>query len=132
VEGQIKLYVTWRLLTYRLDHAALCAEGDYQAVEVLGLKKQHVVAFRRAFAEEALVAVVPRLVVGLTGGREITPLGEELWQDTWLILPEEDREHRYRNLFTGESLSVEEGAGSPGLRLSAILSCFPVAVLIRE
>ena len=63
--------MTWRILSYRRDHAGLFAEGDYQALEVLGLRKQHVIAFRRQHGEEAIVAVAPRLVRGLTGGREV-------------------------------------------------------------
>jgi maltooligosyltrehalose synthase len=54
-----------------------------------------------------------------------------VWGDTWLPLPEDLAERRYRNWFTGETLVVETVDGMPGLRLSAVLAIFPVALLTR-
>src|SRR5262249_58540071 len=94
-DGRIKLYLTWRLLSFRRDHARLFEEGDYQPLENHGAKNEHVVAFRRAIAEEAIVALAPRLMVELTAGTEVPPVGEGIWTDTWLLFPQAERAPPY-------------------------------------
>ncbi len=127
-DGRIKLYLTWRALAHRREHGRLFAEGSYQPLEAAGPKGGHVCAFARRLEAEAAVVVVPRLLVGLTGGREEPPTGPGVWHDTWLPLPDEDRGRRYRHAFTGEVLAVEERDGRPGLALAVVLGSFPLAV----
>jgi hypothetical protein len=86
------------------------------------------------------VAVAPRLLVSLTGGAERPPLGEEVWGETRLLLPDSlshldlDRP-RLRDRLTGEGLPVvafaagRRGEAGRGLPLAAVLSRFPVALL---
>ena len=130
-DGRVKLYLTWRLLNFRREHPRLFSEGGYQPLEAIGARKDHIVAFRRAREDEAAVAVAPRLVAGLTGSG-CWPMGEQVWGDAWLLLPEEDRGGRYRNVLTGELLAVEDGAGAPGIPMAKVLTSFPVALLCRE
>ena len=85
----------------------------------------------RAWGDEAILVGVPRLVVGLTEGREKPPLGENVWKDTWLPLPAEERGEKYRNLFTGETLAVEKRGDKKGLPLGKIFNTFPMAFLER-
>ncbi|HEU5013073.1 MAG TPA: malto-oligosyltrehalose synthase [Roseiflexaceae bacterium] len=129
-DGRIKLYMTQRALEFRRQHPDLFAMGDYHALEVQGEQAAHAIAFARSYEIESMLVVVPRLVVGLTGGAERAPLGD-VWGDTWLPLPEDLAERRYRNWFTGETLVVETVDGMPGLRLSAVLAIFPVSLLTR-
>src|SRR5262249_41633744 len=103
----------------------------YQALEAEGAKKEHVCAFARAAGDEEVLVVAPRLLVGLTGGREQPPTGPAVWQDTWLALPAEAKGRRYRHLFTGEVLSAGEKDGQPTLPLAQVLGGFPVALLSR-
>ena len=130
-DGRVKLYLTWRLLSFRRDRSKLFLEGDYQPLESIGMKKDHIAALRRTFENEAIVAVVPRLVVGL-GGAGYWPMGEQVWGDTWLLLPEEERGRHYHNVLTGEQVAVEDGAGTPGMAMAKVLAGFPVALLARE
>ncbi len=76
-----------------------------------------------------MVVVTPRLVVGLLGGLERPPTGEEVWGDTWLSLPNEPAGSRYQNLFTGETVQAAAQANIPGLALGTVLGQFPVALL---
>jgi (1->4)-alpha-D-glucan 1-alpha-D-glucosylmutase len=126
-DGRVKLYILWRTLTFRSAHASLFAEGTYVPLETTGDRAAHVVAFRRGLEEEAAVVVVPRLVHGLVGGRELPPMGALAWGDTWLSLPDGDLGRTYRHHFTGETFV----AGERGLALSAVLGHFPVALLSR-
>jgi (1->4)-alpha-D-glucan 1-alpha-D-glucosylmutase len=133
-DGRIKLYLTWRALSYRQEHAPLFAEGAYLPLEMVGTQKDHVCAFARVADAEAVI-VVPRLLLGLTGngpGREEPPMGPAVWQDTWLVLPAGlAGDRRYRHLFTGETLTTQEKDGRPGLPLAQVLGNFPVALLAR-
>ena len=57
------------------------------------------------------------------------PLGTGLWQDTELRLPNPTPGRPYRNVLTGETLTVAKNSGEPGLRISEALALFPVALL---
>jgi (1->4)-alpha-D-glucan 1-alpha-D-glucosylmutase len=130
-DGCIKLYVTYRTLTFRREHEHLFADGAYLPLETSGARRDHVCVFARVLGEETAIVVAPRLVVGLTGGVEQPPLGPDVWGDTWLALPSDQVGQPYRNLFTGEVLAVQAADGEPGLPLAAILGHAPVALLER-
>ena len=130
--GRVKLYVTWKLLELRRTQPQIFAEGDYRPLTAHGLKAANVVAFARAAASSQAIAVAPRLVVGLTGGVERLPLGDEVWGETWLELPQLQAGEALRNLFTADLLHVDKRDGVAGLPLSSVLAHFPVALLIRE
>lgn len=77
------------------------------------------------------LGIVPRLVVGLTGGVERPPTGVEVWDDTRLILPGVIAGKRFRNLFTEEVLEADGSDGERSLVLAEVCSRFPVALLDR-
>jgi (1->4)-alpha-D-glucan 1-alpha-D-glucosylmutase len=131
-DGRIKLYLIFRTLNFRRAHPRLFAEGSYLPLEAQGEKSEHVCAFARLLDKEGIIVVVPRLVVGLTGGKEEPPIGEEIWGDTRLALPQEWMGHRVRNLFTGEEWSTGKKGEDPGIPLSQVFRTFPVALLERE
>jgi (1->4)-alpha-D-glucan 1-alpha-D-glucosylmutase len=131
-DGRIKLYVIERTLKLRRAHAALCTSGTYGPLETLGAKAAHVCAFLRSLGDEASITVVPRMVVGLADGAERPPIDAEIWQDTWLALPDAQVGRRYRNVMTGETLVVERHSGAAGLPLAALCRHFPVACLITD
>ena len=62
---------------------------DYLAspLGVAGEKADHVCAFARVHGGKQVLVVVPRLVVRLTGGQPVVPLGLERWQEARLVLP---------------------------------------------
>ncbi len=130
-DGRIKMYTLQRALRFRRDRLAFFGEADYAPVAARGAKKRHVCAFQRQHDDDAILVVVPRLVVGLTGGEERPPLGGEVWQDTQLMLPEDEQGRTYRNLFTGEALTVTANGDGASLALVDVLGRFPVALLER-
>lgn len=130
-DGRIKLFVTYRALNYRRAHDQLFAIGSYLPLETSGEKAKHICAFARSLADEEAVVVAPRLVVELTDGIERPPIGEEVWQDTWLALPQGQVGQSFRNLFTGEVLALGERDGTPGLPMASVCGHFPVALLER-
>jgi (1->4)-alpha-D-glucan 1-alpha-D-glucosylmutase len=131
-DGRIKLYLICRTLHLRRGHPRLFGEGAYLPLEPQGEKGEHVCAFARTLDQEGIIVIVPRLVVGLTGGKEEPPMGEEIWKDTWLALPQAWTGRTFRNLFTGEECSPKKKGKDAGISLSRIFRNFPVALLVRE
>jgi (1->4)-alpha-D-glucan 1-alpha-D-glucosylmutase len=128
-DGRIKMYLIYQGLQFRRAHERLFTEGAYVPIEASGPKRDHVCAFVRSANEEVILVVVPRLVVRLTGSIEQPPLGAEIWRTTRLMLPASLASCRYRNIFTGEVLTVDTQEGGSGLWLAEVLGAFPVALL---
>lgn len=122
--GAVKLYLIYRALNYRRAHKDLFQDGTYRPIKATGAKAKHICAFVRQSGGAAALVVAPRLVVGLTGGKEIVPVGREVWEDTYLELPGGLGAGSVENAFTGESLA------SPGEKLAVadILTVFPVGL----
>jgi (1->4)-alpha-D-glucan 1-alpha-D-glucosylmutase len=128
-DGRIKMFVILRTLSLRREHPEPFSEWDYDPLEAIGPRSGHICAFQRSRGAGRLVVAVPRLVVGLTGGVERHPLGEEVWLDTKLILPAGPPAGTYRSVFTGEEFRVQEHEGLTGMSLASLFDCFPVALL---
>ena len=75
------------------------------------------------------MVVVPRLVVGLTGGDERPPLGEATWGDTALTLPRAWADRRLEHLLTGERVDATVDGEQARLWLARACAHFPVALL---
>jgi (1->4)-alpha-D-glucan 1-alpha-D-glucosylmutase len=130
-DGRIKLFLTHLALSFRREHARLFQDGDYQPLAAIGQRREHVFAYIRRYNGATTLIAVPRLVAGLMSGVEQPPLGQSVWGATWLELPDEQHQWRYRNHLTGETLAVERFDGRPGIALAALFGHFPVALLER-
>jgi (1->4)-alpha-D-glucan 1-alpha-D-glucosylmutase len=126
--GMIKMYLTYRTLNYRREHETLFSEGAYVPIEVEGEKADHVCAYLRVEGDDAMLVVVPRLILTLTDGEERPPTGD-VWKDTALLLPESVTASNLENLFTDEQLSINTAGQRHTLALSDVLNVFPVALL---
>ncbi len=125
-DGRIKLYLIWRTLCLRRQHADLFQQGEYLPLAVEGEKADHVVAFIRKTESASVLVVVPRLVAGLLQDREVAPVGPQIWGDTHLVLPH--WADKCWNAFTGELVSLQRSNGGAHLSVSEILKDFPVAL----
>jgi (1->4)-alpha-D-glucan 1-alpha-D-glucosylmutase len=124
-DGRAKLHVIARALGVRARRPDLFAIGGYVPLRVAGARASHAVALARTLGTDALVAVVPRLVVGLLEGRaDVLPLGAGVWQDTRIALP--PSHGRWRNVLTGATAEADAANGAP---LALVLADFPVALL---
>ncbi|MBN2508282.1 MAG: malto-oligosyltrehalose synthase [Verrucomicrobia bacterium] len=130
-DGRLKLGVVCRTLQWRRQHAPLFRDGDYLPLLARGARAEHVCGFARAQGGAAVLAVVPRLVLGLAAGREGMPLGEAAWGETRLILPRTQTGGVFRNVFTGERLCAGGDGANVSLRLGEVLGRFPIALLER-
>ena len=135
-DGGAKLWTTWRLLALRREHPALFREGGYTALEATGSEALHVVAFTREHEDQTLVVVAGRLYVSLATNAESQaseaasdcwlPLGAAVWKDTAVQLPGWPDGARFAHVFTGEVLTVQNGA----LQVGDLFAHFPAAALM--
>src|SRR4029434_9078788 len=65
IDGRAKLWLIWRILTLRERHARWFDEASYLPLAARGSKAAHLCAFARPGPGATLVAIAPRLCVGL-------------------------------------------------------------------
>jgi (1->4)-alpha-D-glucan 1-alpha-D-glucosylmutase len=128
-DGRAKLYVTWKALQFRKAHAALFDGGEYWPAEVTGPRAGHLCAYARHGAGAGVLVIIPRLYAQLLGEREQLPLGERVWGDTEIELPQAWAGARLRNILDGQVSGAQSRAGRHLIRASAALANFPVALL---
>ena len=133
-DDRIKLFLIYRTLNFRRTNPELFTHGTYLSLEAAGGKKDYIFAFSRRHGGREILVAVPRLVAGLTGGKELAPVGEEIWGDTCLLLGSQDLPRAYGNVLTGQRAPVKKGEGGAEIELAEVFSCFPVALLdaVRE
>jgi len=108
-EGMPKLWVIRHGLDIRKGYHRIFASSNYSPLFARGEKSSHVVAFSRG---EAVLTVVPRLILGLNGK----------WGDTSLAIPE----GRWHNAFTNEDIRGGQ------VMMTDLFRRFPVALLVRH
>ncbi|MBA4142010.1 MAG: malto-oligosyltrehalose synthase [Nitrosospira sp.] len=131
-DGRIKLYLTWKTLTFRREREQLFRDGDYLPLKAQGVRAEHVCAYARHHGNETLLVVVPRLFAGLMEEHGKSPVGEAVWTDTWLELPSERMQESWTNILTGETFSAhahKEDRGLKGLEIAQLFKTFPYALL---
>jgi (1->4)-alpha-D-glucan 1-alpha-D-glucosylmutase len=129
--GGLKLFLIWKTLCFRKQSPEVFQQGEYSPLTVQGAKANHVAAFIRTLEKTKALVVVPRLVAGLLGERDIPPTGPEVWQDTEILLPSGvsscgTSSEEYRNVFTGENVNLSEPSAK--IAVADLLAHFPVAL----
>ena len=126
-DGRIKLWLTARLLGLRRERAAFFERAGYAPVRLEGTSARHVCAYARRLGEEALVTVVPRLWMALTGDSDAWPVGSAVWGDTVLRMP--GARSAWRNVLTGETLAAQSGERETRIALGDALARLPFALI---
>ena len=125
--GIVKLFVTNRVLRLRQQLPLLFARGDFVPLQVIGDRKDHVIAFARRHDESTLIVVVPRLVRRLMRGNDGHGIASSAWGSTRVRLPEGIDGGSAVNLFTAQSRPIDSGGE---LVIADLLDRFPVACLL--
>jgi (1->4)-alpha-D-glucan 1-alpha-D-glucosylmutase len=131
-DGRIKLFVTYRTLCCRRDHAGLFSVGEYLPAETSGRNGDNVCAFVRRWEGRCAVVAAPRLFTHLLAEATPAPLGGEVWGDTILLLGGVRPGQPLRNLYTGEILTATPAQGLAALPAAEVLRNFPVALLLAQ
>jgi (1->4)-alpha-D-glucan 1-alpha-D-glucosylmutase len=120
--GTVKRLVTSTTLHLRRRHRGLFRSGTYLPLAATGPAASHIVAFARRWRGRWVLAVVPRLVVGLVGTGRF-PVGSGVWSDTAVVLPP-DAPMAWHLELTGAARRTSHGR----LLVASLLDELPVAV----
>ena len=131
-DGRVKLYILWKILSFRRENHHIFSQGSYHPLQAEGKAGRYICAYARISGRQAVIAAVPRLVAGLLhGDPERLPLGFEVWGETALALPPGLRGCRMTSILSGEE--VTGGADESGkLAAADLFRRFPVALLALE
>ncbi len=122
------MYLIWRTLSIRNQIPAAFRDSDYVALNTHGSHADHVLAFARTTRDTRFVVIVPRLCARLLDGDLGPPIGEDVWHDTAIQLPNWGT-GPFRNVLTGEDVRTDESKRVPELKIASVLNAFPVALL---
>jgi len=128
-DGTPKLYVIYKTLNYRKQNDLLFRDGSYVPLESEGNLKEYVCAFARQKEEKTVLVIVPRFLTHLIRDTDEAPLGEHVWEESWVVLPKEINGGIFRNLFTNEIIEKVKRNGEDLLSLGKVFTNFPVAML---
>jgi (1->4)-alpha-D-glucan 1-alpha-D-glucosylmutase len=129
-DGRCKLYLTWRILQFRREHEQLFRRGEYLPLRMSGEHASNLCAFARRHEGEMIVTIAPRLYLRLLGDRELSPLGEEVWENAAVELPRDySGAGKMRNILDGCEFPLDSQGKCASIRAALALDHFPVAVL---
>jgi (1->4)-alpha-D-glucan 1-alpha-D-glucosylmutase len=129
-DGRCKLLLTWKALQLRRAHPQLFRDGDYRRLRVRGEHAHNLCAFGRRLGSRALITIAPRLYRRLLADRGGLPLGSEVWGDTLIELPREQRGVRtFSGVLDGAQVEVHAHGETTGVLVAEALAAFPVALL---
>jgi (1->4)-alpha-D-glucan 1-alpha-D-glucosylmutase len=124
-DGRIKLFTVYTTLQLRNQYNDLFTEGNYIPLQVRGTYREHIIAFAREKDGKAILVVVPCFLTKIMNENQL-PLGEAVWQDTIIKLPQALGAGNWQQVFSGKSVKAEGG-----LPVKDILSEFPVGLLVK-
>jgi (1->4)-alpha-D-glucan 1-alpha-D-glucosylmutase len=124
-DGRIKFFLTYKALQTRKKRSGVFCKGAYIPLETGGRWKDHIVAFARHDSHDWALTIAPRFLTSIINEEEY-PLGDEIWKDTHLVLPD-GAPSSWKNALTGQTVQ-----GSRSLSMGEILQSFPVALLMND
>ena len=123
-DGRVKLFVTFTALQCCNANPGLFTTGEYFALETVGSRKDNVFAYLRKSKDRCALIVIPRLTTRLVAGPPEFPVGEPVWQDTWIVMPEAANVQTWLNAFTGAAVENKNT-----LEVARLLDRFPLGLL---
>ena len=124
-DGRIKLFTIYRLLKARNKFKELFESGEYIPLKAEGKYQDNIIAFARQSHDAYSIVVAPRFLSMIVKEDEL-PLGESIWQDTVIFLPDEFPSE-WASILTEQKLRVDKI-----LNIGNVLDIFPVSLLIAK
>jgi (1->4)-alpha-D-glucan 1-alpha-D-glucosylmutase len=121
-DGRAKLHIIREGLRVRRKLPQLFHGARYMPLYADGGMEDKVCAFSLSDGKDTVIAVAPRLFASLLREGQPAPMGEGVWGESALILPQGD----YLNALTGKR------AGDGRQRMRDLLADFPVALLVQS
>ena len=129
--GEIKLFLISQTLRSRAAHRELFQRGEYIPLPSSGNRREHICAFARQFRGEQIIVIAPRLYAPLVTEPHQFPLGQTVWEDTTVALPETIPDGCYRNLFTDEQVATTGEGPHSFLKVAEVLTVCPFCLLFN-
>lgn len=128
-DGSIELFITQRLLRLRRQQQQFFRGASYVPLASFGDQKNDVVSFARISSSQIVVVAVGRFFARL--GRSChLPTGDDVWHDSAIVLPNDQPDLRFTDLFTGRVLHPAMYRNRSLISLSDLFERLPVAVLV--
>jgi malto-oligosyltrehalose synthase/4-alpha-glucanotransferase len=118
--GQIKVWLTGKLLQLRAEHPDLFNKGDYIPLKVTGKYKNELIAFARAYRDTWIVLIVPVDIAAICCDDLEAPID---WADTQVVFPKD------APVICTDQLLNRNIKFNGTLGLGEIISDIPLAVL---
>lgn len=119
-DGRAKLFLTYKALNFRRQHAELYQSGEYVPLETEGPGASRIIAFARVLGNEAAITVVARFMADVNAQGESSGLA-----DTTILLPERITSVGLMDVITGRAVIAEDGR----MNAASALKRFPVALI---
>jgi (1->4)-alpha-D-glucan 1-alpha-D-glucosylmutase len=126
-DGRIKLYLIWKSIRFRRDHADLFRDGEFMPLRSAGAYSRNVTAFLRRQGSSWALAALPRWLSQVQAKAK----GEFNWGDTSLTLPT-DSPAQWSNILARTPLSSQNEGGQQHLMVNDLFQEFPVAFFHAE
>ena len=124
--GEVKQWITYRLMQARRSHRELFADGDYSPLSATGPRASNCCAFTRTAGSVTAVTAVTRLSSEI-GSSPSRIGGTPAWEGTELPI-ENGVDSEWTEWLTGARIVAVDGS----LRLSDVFDKLPVALLISS
>ncbi|MEX2207761.1 MAG: malto-oligosyltrehalose synthase, partial [Myxococcota bacterium] len=130
-DGRAKLWLIWRLLELRRARPDLLRDGDYEPLEVVGPRAEHLCAFARRVPGAQLLVVAPRLVAKLLSAGTALELDPAALGDTCVLAPTGFEASEIREVTTGRRVALEATPeGRHALPAARAFARFPAGAFV--
>jgi len=120
--GQIKMFLIWKVLTFREQNHEIFLNGRYISLKTTGIYKNHIISFARKSGKASIITIIPRFLTSVARrGQE--PLGK-IWKDTKIIIPNQIKNNEWEDVIAGNLIESRKS-----ILVRDILKYFPVALL---
>ena len=126
-DGRIKLFLIWKALRFRRNHADLFHEGEFLPLQAAGCHAKNIVAFLRTTPTATVLVAVPRWTSQIPAepNRETANID---WCDTRLVLSADSPGH-WNSILTHGQLESIIRTGERCVMANDLFKDFPVAFL---
>jgi (1->4)-alpha-D-glucan 1-alpha-D-glucosylmutase len=126
-DGCIKLYLIWKAIRFRRDHADLFRDGEFIPLQSSGSYSRNVTAFLRRKESSWALAVTPRWLSQVPANSE----ARFNWGDTSITLPADSPIH-WNSIVAPTDLLISNEEGEHRLTVENLFGEFPVAFCHAE
>jgi (1->4)-alpha-D-glucan 1-alpha-D-glucosylmutase len=128
-DGRLKLFLLRQGLSLRGRRPGLFVGGEYIPLETAGEMADHVVSFQRRNGPDLAVAAGGRFFARLAVNGPRPPVGDVVWGDTVVILPDGVSGETLTDVFSGRRIVVHREGGAAFLRVGEMFESLSAALL---